>query len=417
MKYPLRNEYNTTVRNLDKFVLDNILKKGTPVKQTNNPNFLRSYNGGKAIVYEIQTNPKKYALKCWVEDLGDLKNRYQEIDNYLQTVKLSYFVDFSYKEKGILVNGEKFPIIRMEWVDGISFKRFVANNITNPVYIRDFADKFLEMVKMLHQNNISHGDLQHGNIMMRKNGICLIDYDSLYVPRLSHERDNIKGLPGYQHPGRNNLAKLSPKSDYFSELIIYLSLLVISEKPTYWQHIEQEERLLFSDNDLKKPDASQIFTKLKKLSPEIQYFTGKLEEFCQESDIETLQPLENLVTAYTGSKVSWDFPNIKIPNLSPPPPISVDLNNPAWNIFAINTPINSSSVNVSSSNNWDKFDTNLSAWDKFDENKPPISIHDWDKLDQPGPPDEDIWDKFDKIWNKILKSVSSIWNRLVNWFN
>lgn len=416
MKYPLRNEYNTAVRNLDKFVLDDTLKQGTPVKQTSNPNFLRSYNGGKAIVYEIEINTKKYALKCWVEDLGDLKNRYQEIDNYLQTVKLSYFVDFSYKEKGILVNGEKFPIIRMEWVDGISFKRFVANNITNPIYIRDFADQFLEMVKMLHQNNISHGDLQHGNIMMRKNDgkICLIDYDSLYVPRLSNERDNIKGVPGYQHPGRNKLAKLSPKSDYFSELIIYLSLVVISENPTYWQHIEQEERLLFSDKDLLKPDASQIFTKLKTLSPEIQYFTRELEKFCQQSDIDTLQPLENLVTAYTGSKVSWDFPNIKIPNLSPPPQISVDLNNPAWDILAINTASKSSSVNVSNSNTWDKFDTGSSVWDKLDVSKP---VNDWDFEEPSKQPDESIWDKFDKIWNKIFKSVSSIWNRFVNWFN
>ncbi|MFB2876641.1 protein kinase domain-containing protein [Floridanema aerugineum] len=416
MKYPLRNEYNTAVRNLDKFVFDSIINKGTPVKQTSNQNFLRSYNGGKAIVYEIQTNTKKYALKCWVEDLGDLKNRYQEIDRYLQTIKISYFVEFSYNEKGILVNGEKFPIIRMEWVDGISFKRFVANNITNPAYIRDFADQFLEMVKILHQNNISHGDLQHGNIMMRENGkICLIDYDSLYVPRLSNERDNIKGLPGYQHPGRNKLAKLSPKSDYFSELIIYLSLLVISENPSYWQQIEQEERLLFSDNDLKKPDASQIFTKLKNLSPEIQYFTRELEKFCRKSDIETLQPLENLVTAYTGSKVSWDFPPIKIPNLSPPPPISIDLNNPAWDILAINTSSNSSSVNVNISNNWDKFDVGSSVWDKFDVNKP---ADEWGKFGEPSKqPDDSIWDKFDQIWNKVFKSVSSIWNRFVNWFN
>ncbi len=57
----------------------------------------------------------------------------------------------------------------MEWIDGISFTTFLANNINNPAHIRDFAGKFLEMVKVLHQNNISHGDLQHGNIMVRKN--------------------------------------------------------------------------------------------------------------------------------------------------------------------------------------------------------------------------------------------------------
>ncbi|WP_070108814.1 AarF/UbiB family protein [Microcystis aeruginosa] len=58
----------------------------------------------------------------------------------------------------------------MEWVDGISFKDFISNNINNPTSIRNFAEKFLEMVKIFHQNNISHGDLQHGNIIVRKNG-------------------------------------------------------------------------------------------------------------------------------------------------------------------------------------------------------------------------------------------------------
>ena len=122
MKYPLRGEYDTAVRNLYKFVFDSVLKVGKPAMQTQNPNLLRSSNGGKAIVYEITANTKKYAIKCWVEDLGDLKIRYKAIDEYLKKVKLPYFVDFSYNEQGILVNGQKFPIIRMEWIDGSSSK-------------------------------------------------------------------------------------------------------------------------------------------------------------------------------------------------------------------------------------------------------------------------------------------------------
>lgn len=302
MKYPLRTDYETVVKYPDRFIYDGILQQGKPVKQKQNQNFLLSHNGGKAVVYEIQTNPKKYALKCWIEDLGDLKIRYKAIDAYLKTVQLPYFVDFAYQEQGILVNGQRFPIIRMEWVDGISFKDFISNNINNPTSIRNFAEKFLEMVKILHQNNISHGDLQHGNIIVRKNGdLCLIDYDSLYVPQLSNETDNINGLPGYQHPNRNKLSKLSPKADYFSEMVIYLSLLVLSENPNYWQQIQQEERLLFSEKDLIKPNSSKIFKELKNLSPEIVYFTQELEKFCQQSNIENLKPqLVGLLTTGTG---------------------------------------------------------------------------------------------------------------------
>ena len=146
MKYPLRTDYETVVKYPDRFIYDGILQQGKPVKQKQNQNFLLSHNGGKAVVYEIQTNPKKYALKCWIEDLGDLKIRYKAIDAYLKTVQLPYFVDFAYQEQGILVNGQRFPIIRMEWVDGISFKDFISNNINNPTSIRNFAEKFLEIL-------------------------------------------------------------------------------------------------------------------------------------------------------------------------------------------------------------------------------------------------------------------------------
>jgi len=67
MKYPQRTSYNVAVRNIDKFVFDSILKQGIPATQKD-PNFLRVYNGGKAIVYEIEVGSKRYALKCWVED-------------------------------------------------------------------------------------------------------------------------------------------------------------------------------------------------------------------------------------------------------------------------------------------------------------------------------------------------------------
>jgi len=427
MKYPLRGEYDTAVRNLDKFVFDNVLKRGKPVMQANNPHLLRSYNGGKAIVYEIQTNPKKFALKCWVEDLGDLEIRYQAIDRYLNQIKLPYFVDFSYDEQGILVNGHKFPTIRMEWVNGIGFKTFISNNINNPTCIRAFADKFLAMVNSLHQNNMSHGDLQHGNIMVRDNGeICLIDYDSLYIPSLSNEEDRIKGLDGYQHPNRSKIVKLSPKSDYFSELIIYLSVLVISEKPSFWKSIEKEERLLFSKPDLVNPRSSPIFAQLAnsaQFSSEVIYFTLELEKFCRQPDIHSLQPLEDLVNVYGGSKVSWDFSSIN-PNLSAPTPtpIPIKLNNSTWDVFVKSTP--KPSTKVSASDPWSNLDTSSSnMWDKLDKAQPSRKDT-WDKLDktlrpEPTRPvvDENIWNKFDRIWNKLLKSVSSIWNKFSRWFN
>ncbi|MFM6074570.1 MAG: hypothetical protein ACKPB9_23745, partial [Dolichospermum sp.] len=174
------------------------------------------------------------------------------------------------------------------------------------------------------------------------------------------------------------------------------------------------------------------FAELKNLSDEVQYFTLELEKFCQESDIEKLQPLEDLVTAYTGSKVSWDFVPNAIPNLSAtstiPAQIPIDLKTSGWDILATNTTksptVNKSiPVNVASSDPWSKLDTSQSnAWDKLDATKTPTNA--WDKIDQleqskktESATEENNWNKFDNMWNKLLKSVSSVWSRFVKWFN
>ena len=71
--------------------------------------------------------------------------------------------------------------------------------------------------------------MQHGNIMVKDGGqLVLVDYDSMYVPALDGWDEEIKGLQGYQHEARWKNKKLAPKADYFSELIIYLSLLGLS---------------------------------------------------------------------------------------------------------------------------------------------------------------------------------------------
>ena len=128
MKYPTRKDYETFVKNPKIFVLDKILQTGTPLTQSQNPQFLLQYSGGKAVVFVIETSTKKYALKCWIEALGNLQNRYKELDQYLQQYQLPYFVDFCFNEQGILVNGQKYPTVRMGWVEGINLKKFIADN-------------------------------------------------------------------------------------------------------------------------------------------------------------------------------------------------------------------------------------------------------------------------------------------------
>lgn len=294
MLWPSFADYEFFVRNAFDFsVLDPRLKNGKPLK---------GISGGFSRVYPVKVASKTFALRCWVKDVGNVKNRYEEISAYLKQVRLSYFVDFEYVSEGILVNGTQYPITRMEWADGVSLREFINQNLQRAHIFKVVADEFQKMVTTLHKHRISHGDLQDGNILIKQNRtnveIRLIDYDSLFVPTLQGQTEQIVGLPEYQHPKRIvGRGQASEKVDYFSELVIYLSFLGLAEKPELWSRFKDktERGLLFSKEDFENPSRSPVFRELANLSADIQQLTSTLKDFCTKASIDQLKPLEAIL--------------------------------------------------------------------------------------------------------------------------
>lgn len=313
MLWPTPADYTQAVGGYpDICLLDPKLRGGIPKRTPNNQ--LHVYTGGFSTVFPIEVAHNNHALRCWNKDIGDSKNRYEKIDDYLKQVRLPYFVDFKYVAEGILINGKKWPITRMEWVDGETLRDFIAHNLHDRSVFFVVADEFRKMFEILHKNNISHGDLQNGNILLTRNGanvnIKLIDYDSLFVPDLREQTSPTPGLPEYQHPSRSD--KCDEKMDYFSELVIYLSLVSLSEKPDLWDQYKDktEKGLLFSKDDFANPDQSDILQELGNLSPEIQQLTATLKDYCAKTTVDQLQPLEAILpkpNAKTHTKRGFDF--------------------------------------------------------------------------------------------------------------
>jgi formylglycine-generating enzyme required for sulfatase activity len=154
------------------------------------------------------------------------------------------------------VAGEDIDTVRMPWITGKNLKQYIEDNLKDSSKLLNLADRFLSMVVDLRKHKISHGDLQDNNILVRDDGsIILIDYDSLCVPDIEGKKEFVSGTAGYQHPsrisGKDN--RLTPAADYFSEVIIYLSLLAFAQKPALFaeQDVKNRDReLLFKTDDL-----------------------------------------------------------------------------------------------------------------------------------------------------------------------
>jgi serine/threonine protein kinase len=290
--YPAINEILIAVTNPLNSFKETRLKQGNPIKKGVK---VIQYTGGFSTVFPYVIENEKKALRIWTSEMEESKARTDVINNYLDKLSCEYFVKFKYHKQAILIKGDYYPIIIMDWVDGCNLRQYIEDNLKNNAALIKLADNFVELVSFLHSKGISHGDLQHGNIMITKDDkLVLVDYDSLFVPGMEKYNDNIKGLPGYQHPKRNELKKLSPKSDYFSELVIYLSILSYANDPSLWK--DGTEHLLFSEEDLSKPKDSQVFKKLlKSKNNKIRELTNQLINFLQTDHIDKLIPIDDLL--------------------------------------------------------------------------------------------------------------------------
>ena len=312
MPLPTIPEYSTSIKT-PALVHPTILQGGHPIEKGVR---LIKYAGGFCVVFPFQTPTKKYAVRCWHAEVANAKKRTQLIAEAIHQSGLPYFVGFEFHQDGIMTPQGIQPLVVMDWVDAQPLKKYLIEHLNESNTLNEVAANFMQMAKDLHANNFSHGDLQHGNVMVRQDkSLVLVDYDSMYVPSLQGYEDDIKGLVGYQHPARWKCKEATPKADYFSELVIYLTLKALAKHPNLWNDLQMEdtETLLFNADDIESKGTSEIFSRLRK-DEELQPLVEKLCEFLQKPSIEDLEPLENATISKVDSIADkWKRGNGYIP--------------------------------------------------------------------------------------------------------
>ena len=271
----------TSVENKDVLVLDSHAKNGTFERDARGR--LIAYAGGFSVVFPYRTTSgEKWAFRCWHSDIKISKKRYETISDAIKKANLSFLCEFQYIDKGINVEGNIYPTTRMRWIDGMTIKDYICQNRNSKDLLIALADNFLKMTQALHSQALAHGDLQHGNILVDRNHqLYLVDYDSFYCPQLKGEADTVTGLADYQHPARISNKSVSEKLDYFSELIIYLSILAIAEAPSLVDKykVADADRLLFSKEDFVDIKNAPIYKDIYSLGNEFSRMLAVLEDF------------------------------------------------------------------------------------------------------------------------------------------
>jgi hypothetical protein len=307
MKLPAPDEYRDAMQNPRLAFADPDLKFAECEKD--HWGLPRIMTGGFAAIFHLRRGRSQWAVRCFYKDVAELRRRYDAIGQFLTKCQDGVFVDASLLHDGILVQGQRYPIIKMEWIDGDPLNLYIERNISKRQAISWLPDAFLELAGRLQKLGIAHGDLQHGNIMVTDHSLKLIDYDGVFLPELKGLPNNQQGHPNYQLPSRAD--EYGPEIDRFSEVVIYTALKAVVESPSLWKKYSNGENLLFQQDDFVDPDSSELMSDLEQIS-DIGSLVPKVRALCALG-IEDVPALEDFLSG------RWQPPTVVPPPIKVPP--------------------------------------------------------------------------------------------------
>ena len=273
MNYPLILEYVESI----KYAGDNlgVLDGLRPVMNANGNPCMSI--GNFAVVFKMREegSGKLYALKCFLREQEGRAESYRLIAKELEAHASDYLTPIQYLEKELFVDTRQtdereFPVLLMDWVEGVSLDRHVRASIGDSYRLRMLVYQFGRLASWLGAQEFAHGDLKPDNILVRENGqLVLVDYDGMFVPAMRGERTRELGSEDFRHPSRSRQV-FDGTIDDFALASIALSLKAIALKPELFAKYGAADRLLFSATDYCNPGTSAALQEVVALADDAE---------------------------------------------------------------------------------------------------------------------------------------------------
>src|SRR5438552_1441224 len=274
-------------------------------------------SGANAVVYKANepggflSFKKTWAIRCFLRPISDHAERYEAISKHLGKVRLPYGVNFRFLKQGIQIRSSWFPIVKMQWADGDLLHSHIEKHLGYPAALAALRVKWVTLVRHLEAAQVAHGDLQHGNILVRVGSIHLVVYYGMWVPALRGRHATEIGHRAYQHPERSE-QDYGQEIDRFSALVIYLSLAALERDVTLWERFHTGDNLIFVREDFQQLGRSAVWQQLRRIgSREIDQLAAAVAAMVQQHPMKvgTLDSvLKNPASYPASSKVPTSIP-------------------------------------------------------------------------------------------------------------
>jgi WD40 repeat protein len=268
MAWPVSQDYNEAIQGPSNCFKDPDLRAGAVA--TNPLGIPLPCSGNFADVYQVRSPQGRWAVKCFTREVPNLRQRYQAITEHLKQFQLPFTVESAFLEEGIRVQGRWYPILKMQWIEGLTLNEFVRQHADKPAMLEALSQLWAKMGVRLRDAGVAHCDLQHGNVLLIPGAgnsvvLKLVDYDGMFVPALANLPSTELGHPNYQHPQRARAHAYDEELDRFPLLLIAAALASVKVGGAKLvQTYDNGDNLLFREEDLRAPDKSAVFQELRR---------------------------------------------------------------------------------------------------------------------------------------------------------
>ena len=217
-------------------------------------------SGNFAVVFKmVDENGKYHAVRCFHREQEGRGKSYKQICEELAKVSSPYLLPIQYLEKELYIDSVEYPVLLMDWVEGLTLDKYIRKIINDKVRLHSLANNFRQMAIWLLNQPFAHGDLKPDNILVKEDGsLVLVDYDGMYVPAMQGQRVRELGSPDFRNPSRTD-TDFDKNIDTFPIISILLSLEMLVENKDCLSKYGAEDRLLFSEEDYTNLENSMIF--------------------------------------------------------------------------------------------------------------------------------------------------------------
>ncbi|MBK8168592.1 MAG: serine/threonine protein kinase [bacterium] len=262
MSYPTLERYNEALQHPQTALIDPELRRGTVV--TTGLGLPLALCGGFALTYTLEVGQAKFAVRCFHKQSHALEQRYRAISGRLRALRSPHFLDFEFQARGIRVDGDLFPLVKMTWAAGKTLGEFLEEFHADKNVLRQVRASLRALAALLESERLAHGDVQPGNVMVSDGGrsLQLIDYDGMFVEALASLGGAELGHRNFQHPQRAAGA-WDARLDRFSFIALHCALLALETQPALWRQTQSDgDAVLFKANDYADPARSHLFDRL-----------------------------------------------------------------------------------------------------------------------------------------------------------